>query len=138
MFFISLQNIFPFFRKSNFSILHFQISWRYQMPKHKTRNTFHWITWEVNTICSWNLASLCNPVKEKILSKNSEETAVWKLVPGPFVFAKNYKHSFYWKMKFLKKATYVRYVIAKLSKFSQISMLTSLDSFLQRILWKLN
>ena len=33
---------FPFSRKSNFRILHFQISWRHQMPKHKTRNTFHW------------------------------------------------------------------------------------------------
>ena len=46
-------------------------------------------------------------------------------------------HSFYWKTKFLKQATYIRYVIAKLLKFVQITMLTSLDSFLQRILWKL-
>ena len=59
------------------------------MPKHKTRNTFHWITWEVNTVCEWNLASLCHITKEKISSKNSTKTATWKLVPGPFVFAKN-------------------------------------------------
>ena len=39
--FISLQKLFSFSRKSNFVILHFQISWRHQMPKHKTRNTFH-------------------------------------------------------------------------------------------------
>ena len=40
-FFISLEKLFPFSRKSNFRILHFQISWHHQMPKHKTRNTFH-------------------------------------------------------------------------------------------------
>ena len=39
-------------------------------------------------------------------------------------------------MKFLKWATYIRYVIAKLSKFVQISMLASSDSFLQMILSK--
>ena len=27
--------------------------------------------------------------KEKISSKNSTKIAAWKLVPGPFVFAKN-------------------------------------------------
>ena len=40
-----------FSRKSNFKILYFQISWCHQMPMRKTRNTFHWIIWEVNTIC---------------------------------------------------------------------------------------
>ena len=59
------------------------------MPKHKTRNTFHWITWEVNTVCSWNLASLYHITIEKILSKNSAKIAAWRLGPGPFVFAKN-------------------------------------------------
>ena len=34
-------------------------------------------------------------------------------------------------MKFLKQAAYIRYVIANLSKFVQISMLTSTESFLQ-------
>ena len=37
--------------KTNLSILDFQISWCHQMPKHKTRNTFCWITWGVNTVC---------------------------------------------------------------------------------------
>ena len=27
--------------------------------------------------------------KEKISSKNSAKTVTWKLVPGPFMFAKN-------------------------------------------------
>ena len=49
-FFISLQKLFLFLRKSNFRILDFQISWRHQMPKHKIMNAFNWITWEVNTV----------------------------------------------------------------------------------------
>ena len=35
------------------------------------------------------LASLCHTIKEKVLSKGSTKTAIWKLVPGPFVFVKN-------------------------------------------------
>ena len=41
MFFISLQKLFSFLRKSNFKIPYFQTSWRHQMPRHKRRNTFH-------------------------------------------------------------------------------------------------
>ena len=88
-FFISLQKLFLFLRKSNFRILDIQISWYHQMPMHKTRNTFYWITWEVSTICKWNLVSLCCVTKEKNSSKSSKQTGTWKLVPGPFVFAKN-------------------------------------------------
>ena len=51
MSFISFQKLFSFLRKSKFRILDIPISWRYQIPKHKTRNTFYWITWEVNTVC---------------------------------------------------------------------------------------
>ena len=50
---------------------------------------------------------------------------------------KRSKHNLFWKMKFLKQATYIRYVIAKLSIFIQIKMQASSDCFLQRILWKL-
>ena len=46
MFFISLEKLFLFSRKSNFRVLDIQISWRHQMPKHKTRNTVYWITWD--------------------------------------------------------------------------------------------
>ena len=63
------------------------------MSKHKTRNTVFWITWKVNTVWKWNLASLCLITKEKTLSKNSTKIATWKLVPGPFVFANNYAQS---------------------------------------------
>ena len=44
------SKLFSFSRTSNFSILDIRISWRHQMPKHKTRDTFYWITWEVNTV----------------------------------------------------------------------------------------
>ena len=49
--FISLQKLFLFSGKSNFRILDILISWCHQMSKYETRNTFYWITWEVNTIC---------------------------------------------------------------------------------------
>ena len=39
-------------------------------------------------------------------------------------------------MKFLKQSTYIRYVIAKLSKLVQVSMLAS-SSILKTFLWKL-
>ena len=55
------------------------MSWRHQMPKHETWNTFYWITWEVNTIWWWNLVSLCNITKENFLSKNS-----MKIWPGNY------------------------------------------------------
>ena len=52
--------------------------------------------------------------KRKIVVKNYTKTASWKLVPDPFVLAKNIKQNLYWKMKFSKQATYIKYVIAKL------------------------
>ena len=67
--------------------------------------------------------------KEIILSKIYIKAAVWKLVPGPFVFAQ--------PLKFLMQSTCIRYVTEKLSKLAQISTLTSSDSFIQIILWKL-
>ena len=50
LFFISLWKLFSFFRLSNFKFSDIQMSWRHQMPKHETRNTFYWITWEVNSL----------------------------------------------------------------------------------------
>ena len=76
---------FSFSRKS---ILDVQVLWSHQMPKHETRNTFYWITWKVNTVCQWNLASLCYITKEKNLWKNSTKTASRKLVPGIFFVCK--------------------------------------------------
>ena len=46
------------------------------------------------------------------------------------------KHNLYWKMKLLKQATSIRYILAKLSNFVQISMQTSSDSFEKKNLSK--
>ena len=54
VYFTSKANVFislSFSRKSNCRILDIQVSWPHQMPEHKTRNTFYWITWEVITVC---------------------------------------------------------------------------------------
>ena len=53
------------------------------MPKHETRNTFYWITWEVtqsgNEICPVYVM-----LQNKIfLSKNYLKNVAWKLVPDP-------------------------------------------------------
>ena len=133
---ILLLKLFFFLRESSFRILDIQISWQCQVPKHKTRKTCYWISWEVNTVCKWNLASLCHITKDKTLSKNSTKTVVWKLVLV-LLSLQRIRYNFYWKTKFLKQATYIRYLIAKLSKFVQTSFQTSSNSFLQRILWKL-
>ena len=115
----NLEKCFLFHFKSSFhsrenQILDIQISWRHQIPQHKTRNTFYWITWEANTV----------------LIKFGQFISYCK-------FLQRIEHNLYWTMKFLKQTIYIRYVIEKLSKFVQISTLTTPDSFLQRIPWKL-
>ena len=37
----------------------------------------------------WNLSSLCNIIKERILSKNYTKNVAWKLVLGPFLLIRN-------------------------------------------------
>ena len=44
---------------------------------------------EVNTVCEWNLASLCHIPQGIISSNNSTKNAAWELIPGPFEYAKN-------------------------------------------------
>ena len=108
-----------FLKKSSFRILDIQIRWRHQMPRHKTRNRFYWITLEVNTVYKWNFASLCHITKEKISSKNSAKTTTGKLVPCP-LFLQRIRNKLHWKMIFLKQAIYIRYLTAILSKCVQI------------------
>ena len=98
-FFISLKKLISFSRKSNFRILNFQISWCHQMPKHKTRNGFYWISLEVSKTVS---------------SRSSTKTAARKLPPG--LSLQKIKHNLYSKMKFLKQSTYIRYVMWKLNQ----------------------
>ena len=74
--------------KKFFILLDFQILWCHQMPKHKTRNTFYWITWEVNTFAKWNLASLCHITKEKKSSKFFCKNCDLKTSSRPFCVCK--------------------------------------------------
>ena len=133
--FLFHSKLFLFLRKSIFRIFDIQVLWRHHMPKHKTRNTFHWITWEVNSLLM-KFGQFMWYYKRK---KNQKIPR--KLRPGNYLqdllCLQRIKYIFYWKMKFLEQATCIRYVLAKLSKFIQISTQTSLYSFLKRILWKL-
>ena len=75
------ENVFCFTLKARFVLEIFkfkptfnqviQISWRHQMPKHETRNTFYRITWEVDAVWYWNSASLSNIYKEHFSLKYS-------------------------------------------------------------------
>ena len=71
--FISLQKLFSFSRKSNFRILDILVSLRHQVPKHKTRNTFFWLTWEitqsVNEIWPVHVISQKKKIYQKIPQK---------------------------------------------------------------------
>ena len=62
---------------------------------------------------------------QKILQKWQPENQFHALV-----CLQRVKRNFYWKMKFLKQATYIIYETAKLSKFVQNSTVTSTESFL--------
>ena len=77
--FISFQKLFSYLRFSSFRTLGSSISWRHQMPKYETRNTFYWITCEVNTVWSWSMTSLCHITKDIFLSKNSTKILAGKL-----------------------------------------------------------
>ena len=119
MFFTSFQKLFSFSRKSNFRNLFIQILWFHQMPNHKTRDTFYWITGEVNSLLMKYGQFFILKTKQKH-QKKFAKTAAWKLVPG-LLCLQRIKHNLYWKMTFLNWATYIWYVVAKLSKFVKIS-----------------
>ena len=70
------------------------------------------------------MASLYHITKEKSSSKNYTRTE-----PDPFCVWKEVSTISIGKMKILKQATYIRYVIAKLSKFIQIDIQTSSGFF---------
>ena len=64
--------------------------------------------------------------KRKNFIKRFYKDCGLKTSSRPFLCLQRIKHNFYWKMKFLKQATYIGYVIAKLSQSVQISKLTDL------------
>ena len=135
MFFVSLQKLFSFSRKSNFRILDNQVSWRHQMPKHKTRNTFCWTTWEISSLLM-KFGQFVSYYKRKNFIKKFHKNFDLETSSMPFCVYKELSTTSTGKWN-LKQATYIRYTLAKLSKFFQISTQISSDSFLQRTLWKL-
>ena len=58
-----------------FNFSNIQFSWRHQVPKHEIRNTFHWVTWEVNKVWWWDLAKLCNITRDFFIKKLPKTTA---------------------------------------------------------------
>ena len=74
--------------------------------------------------------------KRKFYIKKFNKNCNLKTSSKPLYLQKN-KHKLYSKIKFLKQATCIRHVRVKPSKFVQITMRTSSDSFLHRILRKL-
>ena len=101
-------------RNTKFGILEIQISWRYQMPKHKTskHGSKHGLVMKSGQFMSY--------YKRKLQPENQFQA---------LLYFQRIKNNLYWKMKLLKQATYIRYVLAKLSKFFQISTQTYLNSF---------
>ena len=112
MFFILFQKLFSFSRKSMFRNLDIQISWRHEVPKHKTRNTFYWITWEVNSLLI-KFGQLMPYSKQK----NFDETCKMKNNSRLFFVCKELSTNSIGKWNFW--SNYIRYVIARVSKFVQ-------------------
>ena len=74
-------------------------------------------------------------IQEKpFYQKNYTKNAAWKLVQA-FLSLKRLRQNLSWKMKCSKHVDYVGHVIAKLSKYVKLSIQTSSDSYLQRILY---
>ena len=91
------KNVFCFISKALFvlEIIRFQLS-RYLLnvmtsskPKHETRNIFYGITWEVNTVWTWNLPSLCNITKKKFIKKLYEKCGLGTS-SRPFLISKEF------------------------------------------------
>ena len=97
--FISFQKLFSFSRNSNFRILDIEVSKSHQMPNHKSGNTFHWMTWEVNRL---------------LMEFGKFQTGF-----RPFCLCKELRKASIGKWNFWSKLR--RYVLAKLSKFVQIA-----------------
>ena len=87
IFFILRQNICSLSRNSKFRILDIQISWRHQMPKHKTRNTFYWIMWKVNSLLM-NYWQFISYYKRRYLIKKLYKNCVLKTSSRPFCVSK--------------------------------------------------
>ena len=97
------KNVFLFYFESFFrswdnQILTFQIFKCHDVIKCLSMNqeTFYWITWEVNRVWEWNLASVCDNTKKTI--KKFYEKCDLETSPGLFIFSvkRNRRRSAYW------------------------------------------
>ena len=111
-FFISLQMLASFSKKSNFRTWDILISWRRQMLKYRIRATFYWITWDLGRKHSllMKFGQFMSYCERKKLLKNSKKPLTWKFV-SPLFYLQRIKHKLYSKMKFLMQATHNRYVV---------------------------
>ena len=116
--------------KINFKILHFRILRCHQMPKNKTTNTFYWITWELNSLLM-KFGQFMSYYKKKKFIKQFCKNHSLKTSSRPFCFYKELSTTSIGQWNFWSK---LLLLLAKLSKFVQITTLTSSDSVLQRIL----
>ena len=123
-------------RKSNFIILDIQISWRHQILKHKTRNNILLNNLGSKHSLLIKFGQFMSYYKREKFIKKYYKNCDLKTSSRPFCVCKELSITSNWKMKSFKQAFYTRSVLAKLSKFVQISSLTSSDCFFQRIMWK--
>ena len=134
-FFILLQKLCSFSRKSNFSILDFQISWRRQIPKHKTRKYVLLNNLGSKYSLLMKFDQLMSYSEKNNFIKKFYKNCVLKTSFRPFCVSKELRTNSTRKWNIWSNL--LTYLIAKLSKVVQISMLASSDSYLQSILWKL-
>ena len=66
---------------------HYEKHQYHENPTYQRRNTFYWLTWELNK--SGNNQIWTFYVIEKFSSKSSRKCVAWKLVSGPFMFMKH-------------------------------------------------
>ena len=101
VFYFTLKTLL-FSRKSNFRILHFQVLWRHEMPKHNTRNTFQWIPREVNSLLM-ALGRFMSYCKRKHFVKNFYKNCGLKTSSRPFSVCKELTTSSIGKWNFWNK-----------------------------------
>ena len=153
MFLILLKKLFSFSRKSKFRSLGFKFHDVIKYLNIKKKHILVNYLWSKHSL-SMKFGQFISYYKRK-LSKKSTETATWKLVPDPFLFAKNEAQPLVENEIFEASCQYsliaklLRFnsnsnnsktaysLITKLLRFVQVSTWTSSDSFLRRIPWKL-
>ena len=132
MFFISFQKLFSFSRKLKFKI---------NVQMFKFYDVIKCLSIKKKYILLNNLGSKRSQLTkfgQFIYYKRKKYQKILQKLPSENSFQallclQRIKHKLYQKKKFLKQTTYIKYPTAKPSKSIEISMLTTSDSFLQRI-----